>query len=106
MSAALGRTKYFTTLDLKSCYWQIPLNEGAQKETVFTCHRCLHKYNVVHIGLANAPGISQAFMPIILHGLGDFAMPHLDDIIIFSESEEHKQHIQKTFDYLSQNNLK
>ena len=34
-------------------------------------------------------------------------MAYLDDILIFSPSEkEHKQHIQKSFDYLRQHNLK
>ena len=54
----------------------------------------VHEYNVMPFGLANAPGIFQELMSIVLHGLGKFAMAYLDDIIIFSASEEeHKQHI-------------
>ena len=46
-------------------------------------------------------------MSIVLHGLGDFAVAYLDDIIIFRASEEEcKQHIQKNFDCLGQLNLK
>ena len=46
-------------------------------------------------------------MTIVLHGLENFAMAHLDGIVIFSASEEeHKQHIQKCFDWLKQYNLK
>ena len=45
-------------------------------------------------------------MSIVLHGLGDFAMAYLDDIIIFSASEEeHTQHIQNMCDSLRQYNL-
>ena len=46
-------------------------------------------------GLANAPGIFQELMSVVIHGLGDFAMAYLDDRIIFGTSEEHKQHIKK-----------
>ena len=34
MLAALGKAKYFTTLDLKSGYWQIPLNEEDNEKMV------------------------------------------------------------------------
>ena len=47
-------------------------------------------------GLASAPGIFQELMSVVLPGLGNFAMAYLDDMIIFSASEEeHKQHIKK-----------
>ena len=46
-------------------------------------------------------------MSIVLHGLENFAMAYLDDIIILSSSEEqHKQPIQIIFDCLRQHNLK
>ena len=49
-------------------------------------------------GLIDDPGIFQELGSTVLHGLGDFAMAYLDDIIIFSASEEdHKQNIQKFF---------
>ena len=58
-------------------------------------------------GLANAPGIFQELMSIVLHGLRNFAMAYLDDIMIFSALEEdHKQHIQIIFNCLRQHNLK
>ena len=53
MLAALGKPKYFTTLCLRSGYWQIPLNEEDKEKTAFTCHRGLYKYKVMPFGLAN-----------------------------------------------------
>ena len=44
-------------------------------------------------GLVNAFAIFQELMSVVLHGLGKFAMAYLDDIIIFSASEEHEKHI-------------
>ena len=56
--------------------------------------------------MVNATGISQELMSLVLHCLGDFAMAYLDDVIIFSASEEeHKQYIQNVFDCLRQYNL-
>ena len=58
-------------------------------------------------GLANAPGIFQELVSIVQHGLRNFAMAYLDDIMILSTSEEvYKQHIQTIFDCLRQHNLK
>ena len=94
MSAALDKANYFTTLDLKSCYWQISLNEEDKEKNAFTCHRGLYEYNVKTFGLANTPGIFQKLISIGLQSLGDFSIAYAGDIIIFSTSEEeHKQHI-------------
>ena len=67
-----------------------------KEKIAFTCHRGLYGYNVMPFGWANAPGIFQELMSVVLHGLEDFAMAYLNDIIIFIASEEeHKQHIKK-----------
>ena len=57
MLATLGKAKYFTTLDKKNGYQQIPQNEENKEKTAFTCHRGLYEYNVMPFGLANAPEI-------------------------------------------------
>ena len=57
MLEVLGKSKYFMTLDLKSGYWQIPLDERDKEKTAFTCHRGLYEYNVMPFGLANVPGV-------------------------------------------------
>lgn len=62
---------------------------------------CLHviwdySSSVMLFGLANAPGIFQQLMSVVLGWLESFAMLYLDDILVFSETP--KQH----FDHLSQ----
>ena len=74
MLTALGESNYFTTLDLKIGYWLIPLNDVDKKKMAFICHRGLYEYNVMAFGLANASGIFQELMSMVLHGLGNFAM--------------------------------
>ena len=71
MLATLDKANYFTTLDLKCSYWQIPLNEEERMKIAFTCHRDLYKYNVMPFGSANAPRLFQELMSIVLHGLGN-----------------------------------
>ena len=51
----VGCGKIFTTLDLKSGYWQLPVAEADREKTAFVCHRGQFQYNRVSFGLANAP---------------------------------------------------
>ena len=80
--AVLGKAEFFTTLDLKSGYWQIPIDEKDKEKTAFNCHRGLYEYNVMPFWLVNAPAIFQELMSIVFQDLGNFAMAYLDDIII------------------------
>ena len=54
----------------------------------FACHRGLYEYNVIPFGLANALGIFQELMSVVLHGLDDFAMTYMDDIIILAHQNK------------------
>ena len=96
MFTALVKPNIFSTLDLKCGYLQIPLNEEDKEKTAFTCHRGLYKYNVTPFSLANAPGIFQELMSIVLHGLGDFATAYLDDKILLHK-KKNINNIFKTF---------
>ena len=60
---------YFSTLDLKSGYWQIPMKEKDKKKTAFTCHKVLFHFNVMLFGLCNAPATLQHLMRIVLNGI-------------------------------------
>ena len=96
MLAFLGGVKYFITLDLKSGYWQIPLDDQDKEKTAFCCHRGLYEYNVMPFGLANAPGFFQELMSIVLHNCESFALAYLDDITLFSSNlEDYEKHIQQ-----------
>ena len=55
--ALLRKAKYFTSLDLKSGYWQVAKNETDKEKTDFACHRGLFEFNVMPFGLSNAPAV-------------------------------------------------
>lgn len=104
--ALLGKAKYFTTLDLKSGYWQVAMDESDREKTAFTCHAGLFEFNVMPFGLANAPSMFQELMSEVLQGL-DFCFAYIDDILIHSSTlEEHFNHIEQVFGRLRQHGLK
>ena len=53
--ALLGKAKYFTSLDLKSGYWQVLMDKKDKEKTAFACQRGLFEFNVMPFGLSNAP---------------------------------------------------
>lgn len=103
----LGKSKYFTSLDLKSGYWQVLMDEKDKEKTAFACHRGLFEFNVMPFGLSNAPAVFQELMSVVLQGFSNFAIAYLDDILIFSESlESHLDHIRTVFERLRSHGLK
>ena len=50
--ALLGKAKYFTSLDLKSGYWQVAMDEKDKEKTAFACHKGLFEFNVTPFGLS------------------------------------------------------
>ena len=99
--ALLGKAKYFTSLDLKSGYWQVLMDEKDKEKTAFACHRGLYHYAVMPFGLVTAPSTFQELLDWVFEGLSGFSTAYLDDISIYSETlEDHLVHFRKMFDRL------
>ena len=102
----LGKSKYYTTLDLASGYWQIKVNANSQEKTAFTTHQGLFEFRVMPFGVMNAPAVFQRLMQRVLSGL-QFISVYLDDVIVYSETlEEHASHLRTVFERLRTANLK
>ena len=43
----LGQARFFTTLDLKSGFWQVALDPKDSEKTAFACHKGLFQFNVM-----------------------------------------------------------
>ena len=107
--ASLEGSKYFTSLDLKSGYWQIAMaDQESIDKTAFTCFLGLYSWNVLPFGLTNAPALFSELMNKVLQGIQHkFAIAYIDDVIIFSKTfEEHLKHIEDVFDRLRKAGLK
>ena len=105
---ALSGTHFFSTLDLKSGYWQCELDESAKKKTALLTHRGLYEFEVLPFGVVNGPAYFQRIMECILLGLTyDTCLIYLDDVIIFFKAfEEHLVHLYKVFQRFRGANLK
>ena len=104
--ATLGHSKFFSCCDLKSGYWQIPVRESDKQKTAFTTHKGLYEFNCMPFGLCNAPSIFSELMERVVGDL-KFAIAYLDDLIIFSETEEeHLKHLKIVFGRLREANLR
>ena len=86
--ARLQGYKIFSTLDLRSGYYHIRLSKSAKPKTAFMLSGIgKYQFNRVPFRLAQAPAYFQTLINKVLDNI-DFAMEYLDDIIIFSRSEE------------------
>jgi hypothetical protein len=99
--------KYFSTLDLRSGFWQVAMTPEDQTKTAFTTYRGLFEFTVMPFGLTNAPAVFQRMMNSVLDGLQHkFAVPYIDDIIVYSKSiEEHIEHLEIVFRRLAEEGL-
>lgn len=90
--------EYFTTLDINSAFWSIPLRIEDRKKTGFVTQEGHFQWTCLPFGLKTSPAIFQRILSGILrkYKLTDFAVNYIDDILIFSESfTEHISHISK-----------
>ena len=106
MYAKLKGAKFFSTIDLRSGYYHIALGKDSRAKTAFVMQFGKYKFLQVPFGLAQAPAFFQHLMNKVLDNC-PFAMPYLDDIIIFSDTEEeHLAHIEEIFRRLEAADLK
>ena len=101
-------SKFFSTLDLISGYWQIEIDEKDRPKTAFSTEDGHYEYNRMPFGLTNAPSTFQRLMNQILQPvIKKFALVYLDDVIIYSTSiEQHIKHIDIVLDLLKKAGLK
>eukprot|EP00794_Sanderia_malayensis_P011340 gene11340-biopygen9039 len=104
---ALGNAKVFTTIDLQSGFWQIPMKQEDREKTAFATHNGHYSFNVMPFGLANAPATFQRLMDLVLSGLHwTHCLVYLDDVIVFAPTvEEHLKRLDVVLDRIEKAGL-
>ena len=103
----LTGTKFLSTLDLASGYWQVQIDEEDRKKTAFSSPSAGHfEFVVMPFGLSNAPATFQRLMSEVMRGIKGCKV-YLDDILIHSETwNEHLEILEKVFKALVTAGLK
>ena len=88
--------KFFSKIDLRLGYHQIKIRVEDIPKTAFSTRYGLYEYTVMSFGLTNAPAYFMYLMnSIFFEELDVFVVIFIDDILIFSKTEEeHAEHIR------------
>ena len=86
----LAGAKYFTTLELASGYWQVPMEESSQEKTAFITYSGLYEFRKMPF---NAPATFQRLMEVVLAGIArDGCHVYLDHVLVFGKTLEEHNH--------------
>src|ERR1700712_5779329 len=107
LQARVAGATIFTKLDLKDGYHHLRIREGDESKTGFRTRYGHFEYKVMPFGLVNAPATFQAMMNKILWEFLDHGVVvYLDDILIYSTSEEeHIELVRKVLAKLKEHQL-
>ena len=97
----LNGSEFFSTCDLHWGYWQTEIDERDHDKTAFVTQKGQWRFKVLSFGLANTPSQFARIMELVMSGLTyDVCLVYLDDILIFSKTDEHLDHLATVFDRL------
>ena len=104
----LAGANWFSSMDLRTGYHQVALDEHDAPKTTFVTRRKTFAFNVMTFGLSNAPATFQRLMDCTMAGVNyEICLLYLDDIIVFSaDIETHLQRLDVIFERLKRDNLK
>ncbi|UYV84067.1 hypothetical protein LAZ67_X001053 [Cordylochernes scorpioides] len=81
----LREARMYSTMDLKTGYWQIEIDEEDREKTAFITPDGLFEFKVMPFGLCNAPRTFERMMDSLLRGLRwTTCLCYLDDVVVYS----------------------
>ena len=106
---SLAGAAHYSTFDMNSGFWQVPMDEESKQYTAFTLGSMgLYECESMPFGLCSAPPTFQRLMQNCLGELNlTYCLIYLDDVIVFSKMpEEHLRRMHVVFDHLREHGLK
>ena len=105
---SLAGSKWFSTMDLNSGFWQVGLEKNSRECTAFSTSMELFHFTVMPFGLVNSPSTFSRLMGTIFRDLQWVELlAYMDDILSLSSSfEEGIERLGRIFDRLLAANLK
>lgn len=99
--------KYFTCIDLKDGFFQIPIRECDKEKTAFYTGKRLMQFKKMPQGFKNSPAIFQRAMQLILSDLlEDACLVYIDDILVFGNTlEQHDRNLEMVLSRLNEYDL-
>ena len=100
--------KYFTKLDLRNGFMQIPVDPRDRHKMAFSTHTGKYQFRTMSFGLKNAPYFFQRAMTKVLKPLINKGVTvYSDDILIYSKNlTEHMEILSQVLELLKQHNFK
>ena len=103
--------KFFTTLDLGSAFWQVPLWKKDREKTGFACELGLYQWKRMPFGLCNARATFQRLMAQVLTKVtkkyGNLMVCYVDDVFIATPTlEDHIDRLDEVLGCMKRAGLK
>ena len=107
----LGDAKFFTTLNLGSAFWQVPLRKQDREKTSLACELGSFQRKRMPFGLCNATATFQRLMAQALTSVtkkyGNLIMCYVDDVVIATPIlVDHIERLDEVFTCMKQAGLK
>jgi uncharacterized protein YeaO (DUF488 family) len=102
------KAKIFSTLDLASGYWHIPIVQEDREKTGFMGKTGQYQFKVTPFGLTGAPGIfCKALNSTLAEDMWETCMVYVDDVIVWSENvDDHFKDLENIFKKLNSKGFK
>jgi hypothetical protein len=95
--AQLAGQKYFSSLDCRTGYWQIELDDAAKEMCAMVTSEGSYLYQVMPMGMINSTATFQRLMDVILgHLKRQACLAYVDDVTVLGSTfDEHLKHLDE-----------
>ena len=103
----LRKAKYLSAIDLRSGYHHIPIAKKDCHKSAFVCEYGKFEFKRASFGISTCPDYLKSLMNKLFFDCDSFCIVYMDDLLVFSESEEeHLKHLEIIFEKFRNTDLK